>query len=888
VVGSRWDPGRLIGRSEEVDFVSRALPRAGGAVLMGSAGVGKTRLARELARDHEARGGRAAVWVSGTRSAGDVPFGAFAHLLPALDGPGLDRLGVMMLARRAVLAPGGDGQGLLVVDDAHLLDDASAALVHQLVMARALSLIVTVRSGEPAPDAVVALWKDGWLECLDVQPLDRLALGELVAGLVHGRVDDLAVARVWDQTRGNALFCHELVRAAVAVGVLTLDGDVWRWRGSLPGTGRMWDLIDARLSELDSAEMAALEVVTVADGADSVLLDGLVESAARLGLERRGLIDEQAIGGRTVLSLAHPLFGEAVRARMPAARARQVGGQLADAADQLGLAGGPELLRVAGWRLERGGGGDPDLFKAAARRAQAGFDPRLAERLARAAMAGGAGFGAELSLAIALGARGDVAGAEAIFAKLEQEADTDAHRARVAAQWSEIIFLNGGRSADAAALVARAARKLSPGPARDELRLLEASWAWLSGDARAFEPAGDWHAIAARSERLAMLIAYAIAPMHVVTGRTADALAWLDRAGTASAELREALPTVDLTLRVTRAFALWSAGRLADDLDYCAREWTAAVEAGELDPAAMFGFSRGGALTDIGQIETAIGALRDAAALFEELGTPLYVSWSLAILARALALSGDAARARIALERAEQARPAQIRLMEPELGSAQVWVMVAEGDVAGARELSLRLADRHEAAGWRVAAARALHDVARLGEPRVAASRLAELAASTDAPAIVVFAAQAAALTTHDGPGLAAAAESFAALGCTLWAAEAWAGAASAFDASGRAASALTARAHTGALLARCEGARTPALTGATVGEVLTRREREVALLAARGITNREIAQRLVLSVRTIESHLAQSYRKLGVSDRSQLGQMLTVEPTGRNEPSQT
>ena len=91
-----------------------------------------------------------------------------------------------MLARRAVLAPGGDGQGLLVVDDAHLLDDASAALVHQLVMARALSLVVTVRSGEPAPDAVVALWKDGWLECLDVQPLDRVALEELVAGLVHG------------------------------------------------------------------------------------------------------------------------------------------------------------------------------------------------------------------------------------------------------------------------------------------------------------------------------------------------------------------------------------------------------------------------------------------------------------------------------------------------------------------------------------------------------------------------------------------------------------------------------------------------------------------------------------------------------------------------------
>ena len=144
--------------------------------------------------------------MAGTRSAGGVPFGAFAHLLPALDAPGLDRLAVMMLARRAVLQSAGEGSPVLVVDDAHLLDEASAALVHQLAIGRTLRVVLTVRSGEPTPDAIVALWKDGWLECLDLQPLDRIALGELVAGLVGGQVDSLAVARVWEQTRGNALY----------------------------------------------------------------------------------------------------------------------------------------------------------------------------------------------------------------------------------------------------------------------------------------------------------------------------------------------------------------------------------------------------------------------------------------------------------------------------------------------------------------------------------------------------------------------------------------------------------------------------------------------------------------------------------------------------------
>ena len=684
-MGSRAHQGTLVGRSEELEFAARALAESGGVVLMGSAGVGKTRLARELMRASSDQDDGSEVWVSGTRSARDLPFGAFLHLLPELDLPGLDRLGVMMLARRMVLRQSGVAHRLLVVDDAHLLDDASASLVHQLVMARALKVVVTVRSGEPAPDAVVAIWKDGWLGCLDVQPLDRVALGELVTGLVGGHVDPRAVARVWDQTRGNALFCNELVRAAVAADVLARDGDVWHWRGNLPGTGRLWDLIAGRLSELDANETEALEVVAVADGADIALVDGLVGAPARLGLARRGLVEEQRVGKRTVLALQHPLFGEAVRARMPAARLKHVCGRLADAAEEHGLAEGPELVRVARWRLEYGSGGEPALFTTAARRAQAGFDHHLAERFARTAIDLGGGFAAELALAIALEGQGEVAAAKAIFERLQLEATKDSDRAKVAAQWSEMLFLNGGRSADAAALVRNAARGLKAGRARDELRLLEASWAWLSGEWREFGCTDEWIETAGQSERMAMLVAYAVAPMHVVAGQTADALRWLDRSAEAAARWREALPTVELTLRTTRAYALWSAGKLTEHLEYCDREWTAAVEAGELEPTAVFGLSRGGCLTDMGRIDAAARTLREALALFEELGTALYVCWSLAFLSRALALRGDAAGARETLERAQQARPAQIRLMDADLGEAQVWVAVAEGDLSQAR-----------------------------------------------------------------------------------------------------------------------------------------------------------------------------------------------------------
>lgn len=47
---------------------------------------------------------------------------------------------------------------------------------------------------------------------------------------------------------------------------------------------------------------------------------------------------------------------------------------------------------------------------------------------------------------------------------------------------------------------------------------------------------------------------------------------------------------------------------------------------------------------------------------------------------------------------------------------------------------------------------------------------------------------------------------------------------------------------------------------------VLTRRERQVAILAAQGVSNREIARQLFLSVRTVESHMYRAMRKLAVT----------------------
>ena len=119
------------------------------------------------------------------------------------------------------------------------------------------------------------------------------------------------------------------------------------------------------------------------------------------------------------------------------------------------------------------------------------------------------------------------------------------------------------------------------------------------------------------------------------------------------------------------------------------------------------------------------------------------------------------------------------------------------------------------------------------------------------------------------------AAERFAAMGFNLRAAES---AMAASEASARArdqrAAARWARRAT-ELAARCQAPATPELVGAAGPVPLTNREREIALLAADGLTTRVIAERLYLSARTVDNHLARIYTKLGITNRSELAATL-------------
>jgi DNA-binding CsgD family transcriptional regulator len=243
-------------------------------------------------------------------------------------------------------------------------------------------------------------------------------------------------------------------------------------------------------------------------------------------------------------------------------------------------------------------------------------------------------------------------------------------------------------------------------------------------------------------------------------------------------------------------------------------------------------------------------------------------------LALALALLGEVAEARAALERVEQtATWASAR--DVELPVVRAWLCVAEGDLPGARDhllAAVELARRQHALTSGTSAA---HDLARIGYPGPALEVMQMWVPQIDGELAAARLRHVAALVAADAEQLLAASEGFEHLGATLLAAEAAADAATQLLRAGahRPATAASRRAHE--LARACPGVRTPALRALDARAELTRSEREIALLAATGQSNREIADKLVLSIRTVENTLQRVYQKLGVAGRRDLAGVL-------------
>ena len=216
----------------------------------------------------------------------------------------------------------------------------------------------------------------------------------------------------------------------------------------------------------------------------------------------------------------------------------------------------------------------------------------------------------------------------------------------------------------------------------------------------------------------------------------------------------------------------------------------------------------------------------------------------------------------------------RFRLLDYERSLARAWVAAGQGAVSEAITVLLSAAERAAANGQFAAEVVCLQTATQFGD-RTGAPRLRELESIVEGPRVGLAARFADALRDGDAAELAAVSEEFERMGDLVAAVDAAAHAALAYRSQALRGSALGCSTRANALADQCGGATTPALRQATEPLPLTDREREIVMLIGEGLSNRAVAERLTLSVRTVESHIYRAMLKTGTTSRDELAALL-------------
>lgn len=865
----------LVGRQRELEFIRRALSeaRTAGVLVAGSTGVGRTRLAHEAVATAVTAGAHTE-WAHASQSAATIPFGAVAHLLPPPSGSGADRVQLLHQTARHLVSRADGQRAVLCVDDAHLLDDASATLVRQLAATRTAFVVVTAPTGTHVPDPIFALWKDRMVDRLDVRPLNRAEADELLAAALEGQVDGATLHQLWRLTLGRPLFLRELVEGGLDSDYLAQEDGVWRWRGPLTPTPRLVDLIETQMGVLKPGERLLVEMLAFGESVGIEMLTRAGAGRVLASIERRGLLASEKVGRRVEVRLAHPMYAAVVRMQTPARRSREVHRMLADTLTATPSRRAVDRLRIASWRLAAGLPTAPDMLVTAAGRALESKDYRLAERLARAAVERGVGFAAHHRLARALVGLARCQEAETILSGLDPAELTGNERTQLAITRSTNLYWGLGSADQAEQSLRRAAATNLSQRKRDELDTVRAGFLLHSGNCQDGLAAVTGVLQRREADDRALLQALTTATQAMsIGGRNSQAI----EAAELGLELEQRVPEVVTTwghvqLEAGRCGGYALAGRLGEAATLAQEGYQRALAEHWPLGAALFAMWLGHVNRMRGRPRTALSWLRDAASSTEpQAAKPFFQPAILGNLAMAAVMTGDLRLAESAQAAAEKSLSASSHMFETLPAIARAWVAAERGETSRATELALAAAELASARGQRQFQVVALHDVVRLDGARTVADQLTEAAAQTEGLLAPVYAAHGKALAAGDGAGLDQVAARFAEIGALLLAAEAAAHASRAHRAAGLLSSAVAADTRARRWAEQCEGARTPALDLPHQPRYLTSREVEIARLAATGLTSRVIAERLVVSVRTVDNVLHGVYTKLGITGRREL-----------------
>jgi DNA-binding CsgD family transcriptional regulator len=634
------------------------------------------------------------------------------------------------------------------------------------------------------------------------------------------------------------------------------------------------ELVAARLAALTPETAAVLELLAVGEPLGVEVLEKLTDPAGVEDAEAHGLVQLSEDGRRTLARLAHPVYGEAIRNSMPRSRLRRISTTLAEAIALTGARRRDDLLRLGRWQLDSGSAREAGMLTQAAQRAGEMFDFGLAARLAQAALDASGGVDAGLALGEAMFRSGQHAEAEAVLAHVAASCQTDRDRARIAsARAHNFHNLLGDPDAAMAVLDETLAVITDTAPRLQLLGRLATIKVFEPDPEAALAAAGPL--LASDDDVMASRGAYVSSIAMALLGRGQDAVS-IAYAGLERHRRAIGLPQLPEAQLIGAIMGHAAAGQLAQAEADAETGRQASLSAGDKEGQATHLFLAGWVLIERGHLDRAAKAFLDGASVNREIHDPAALRWCLAGLALAEAMRGHPSEAQAAAAECDELPAIPMMVYETDVvDRARAWVSACAGELSRAREILTSAAQRAAACRLRVAEAKALHDVARIGQPEAVAQRLAVLAAETGGGLVAALAAHAAALARADAAGLEAAGRAFEALGASLLAAEAYLAAATAYRSDGQARSASAMSRQAAEISATCGDARTPGLSPGATTLGLTRREQEVATMAAAGASSREIADRLVLSVRTVDNHLQNIYSKLGITRRDELVRLL-------------
>jgi DNA-binding CsgD family transcriptional regulator len=805
---------------------------------------------------------------------------------------------------------------LLAVDDLHWCDLPSLRwLAYLLPRMEGLGILVLVslRPAEPGedPSLIGQIVSDPLATTVRPAPLSIEAVARLLRESLSPEADDAFCAACQEAAGGNPLLLRELVHAIAAEGLAPTEANVPRLHEIEARAGSR--AVTLRLSGLPPETRALAHAVAILgddvdprQAAQLARLDEHEVSDAAAALARVDVLRAE-----TPLEFVHPLIRTAVYEELTAPAQQNAHARAA----WLLAKHGAEPERIAAHLLRSPPAADPQAvatLREAARRAGSRGASESVVAYLRRALEEPPPDAERADLLLELGAAEAHVSGEAAIEHLREAhalAASPMRRAEVARLLGGQLFVLRGEEADA---VLREALDELAGADPELERFLEAGLI-TNG---LFAPGLDRDA-AQRLERVRVepragtggekLLLSLLAYHDARAGRPAAEVVPLARKALADGTiLRADQPAVPYP--VGAGLVPTSTVLAMADLDEVLTVYEDALaEAHRHGSTLAFGavkVFRAFALRwrgDLGEVEA---EAREALAAGEVWGaTARFARHAAAFLADSLMEQGrlDEAAAVLAGAWPGEAPPGSTRLLF--LGDSARRLRLLRGDLAGGLEEMLEAGRLFEEVGsrnpafiaWRSPAALALLQLGRRDEAGPLAEEEVELARTWGAPRALGAALCAAGLVEGGERGLELLVEAVDVLSgspARLEHAKARTELGAALRRANRRADAreqlrqgleLATICGAGSLAARAEsellatGAR-PRRIALSGVESLTPSERRVAELAAEGPTNREIAQTLFVTQRTVEVHLTSIYRKLAISSRSQLAGAL-AEP---------